>query len=129
MNARALKLKENSAEFDTKLADIKRLKNAFEAYLRRNFYFERLHVTLQFQRVIRNEFVLMARAGAGVADGVSFDLFRGDLLLKNDAQLDLDIVRSVYANMDYMIELAEELCKKINRLNSFKAFLKRFDVE
>ena len=131
MNARALKLKGNSAEFESKLADIKRLKKGLEEYLNRNFYFERC-TPFSFTRIIqlretpdRNLLLIAKVDGRGVA----FGFFSGPFQLNEDAQFDLATLRVVYESMDTMIELAEELCTKINKLDLLKAFLKRFDVE
>jgi len=129
MNARSLKLKANSAEFESKLADIKRLKKGLEEYLNRNFYFERCEpfsLTRTLELGDRNLLILTALVNNR---GASFELRSGTFPLTEDAQFDLDIVRIVHDNMDAMIELAEELCKKINRLDNFKAFLNRLDVE
>jgi hypothetical protein len=128
MNARSLKLKANSAEFESKLTDIRRLKRGLEEYLNRNFYFERCEPFTLSRPPEQPDRNLVLTAVVNNR-GVSFGLLSGAFQITEDAQFDLGIVRIVHDNMDVMIELAEELCKKINRLDNFKAFLKRFDVE
>ncbi len=129
MNVRALKLKANSEEYDAKIEDIKRLKNAIEVYLKRNFYFERVSPRLTSQRLLRESPDVVNLLATTTKDGVSIDVWQGGCRLEKEAQYTLDIVRLVHDNMDAMIELAEELCKQIGRYDAFKAFLGRFDVE
>ena len=127
-NVRAMKLKANGAEFESKLADIKRLKKALEEYMNKNFYFQRcapftLGEWLEHpNRKLRLEASINGR-------GVSFALLDNGISLKKDAQYSLEIVRTVHDNLDMAIELAEKMCSYIHRLDDFKAFLKRLDVE
>ena len=129
MNTRALKLKSNSEEYDSKLADIKRLKNTLEAFLRRR-YFERCQ-PFALRRVVcqSRNLVLRAAAGTNVRDGVRIELHRGGILIEKDSDMDLEIVRVVHDNMDVMLELVEELFKEIGQPDCLKYFLRRFDVE
>jgi hypothetical protein len=129
-NTRALKLKENGAEFETKLSDIRRLKKALQTYLNENFYVERMN-SVTFSRTLgrhpdRGDVNVKLYAAAS---GASFTLFSGQFSVDADAQFDLKLVRIVHENMDALIELAEELSTTIHRLDSFKQFLGRFGVE
>lgn len=131
MNVRALKLKANSTEFESKLADIKRLIGCLEKFVN-NVVFDSKVIgwdSVMRGKIIDGELFLSVTYNHANERKrlVEFHLYRGGVCLEREMQLDLRTVRQIHGNLDLVIELAESVCGGAGRLTEFQTKMARFE--
>ena len=130
-NSRALRLKDNSEEFDEKLADIRRLTGTLSKFVSelisaaKGSSSTQLRVCHDIDSELRVT-IIFASYRSDV--NIEFDVYCNHIALVIDSQFDLDIVRRVHNNLDVLIECAEKICEAAGCLKAFHSRMARFGM-
>ena len=131
-NTRALKLKANSEEYDSKLADIKRLAGFLERIMNEIYSEKKIGgVQGSFWTIDRDLFVGSSTALELKPFKLEFWRFTpgsNGTQLKRDSQLTLAIVRRVHDNLDEIIKYVEALCTSYAMCDELEAKKARFGM-
>ena len=126
-NTRALKLKANSEEYDSKLADIKRLVGFLEK-LMNEIYKSRQIGGVQTHRYVINDRYSLNTTQTGKPAPFKLELWDEKVQVKRDSQIDLGMVRLLHDNLDMIIEYVEHICMSYAMHDDFEAKMARFGM-